>query len=113
MICTKKESNKLKEYYEEIIEENFKPVECTISLKGCGMGKNTKKAFIEGLSNGKYKLEDDQNLYLKEYEYSSVSDEHISIDFYANQDKKIIRSHQIIRKKTYRWNKILKSAQSK
>ena len=43
----------------------------------------------ENAGNGKYKLEDDQNLYLKEYEYSSVSDEHISIDFYANQDKKI------------------------
>ena len=49
-----------KTYYEEIIEENFKPVkgECEISLKGCGMGKNTKKAFIDGLQNGTYELKD-------------------------------------------------------
>lgn len=43
----------------------------------------------ENDNTGKYSLEDDQNLYLKEYEYSNISDENISIDFYSNESKKV------------------------
>lgn len=36
-----------------------------------------------------YQFEDDQNIYLKEYEYKNLSDENVNIDFYSNEDKKI------------------------
>lgn len=40
-------------------------------------------------SNTLYQYEDDQNIYLKEYEYQNLSNDNINIDFYSNEDKKI------------------------
>lgn len=36
-----------------------------------------------------YKLEDDQNIYLKEYKYEKIENDNVSIDFYSNDNKKI------------------------
>ena len=36
-----------------------------------------------------YDYEDDQNIYLKEYSYSNLSDNNLNIDFYSNHNKKI------------------------
>ena len=37
----------------------------------------------------KYQYEDDQTLYLKEYQYQNISNENVNIDFYSNENKKI------------------------
>ena len=36
-----------------------------------------------------YQYEDDQNIYLKEYQYKNISNDNINIDFYSNENKKI------------------------
>ena len=36
-----------------------------------------------------YQYEDDQNIYLKEYEYKKIDDENVDIDFYSNDKEKI------------------------
>jgi len=36
-----------------------------------------------------YHYEDDQNIYLKEYQYKNLSNDNINIDFYGEEDKKI------------------------
>lgn len=36
-----------------------------------------------------YQYEDDQNLYLKEYQYSKIENDNINIDFYSNENKKV------------------------
>ena len=36
-----------------------------------------------------YQYEDDQNLYLKEYQYSKIENDHVNIDFYSNDNKKV------------------------
>lgn len=36
-----------------------------------------------------YKLEDDQNIYLKEFSYEKIENNKVSIDFYSNEEKKI------------------------
>lgn len=36
-----------------------------------------------------YHYEDDQNIYLKEYQYKNISNDNINIDFYSNENKKI------------------------
>ena len=36
-----------------------------------------------------YQYEDDQNLYLKEYEYSKIENDNVNIDFYSNCNEKI------------------------
>ena len=49
-------------------------------------GKVKSEKAVESTA---YHYEDDQNIYLKEYEYKNISDENINIDFYSNDDKKI------------------------
>lgn len=36
-----------------------------------------------------YQYEDDQNIYLKEYEYQSIENDNVHIDFYSNEDVKV------------------------
>lgn len=50
-------------------------------------GKITNNSVVE--SNTLYQYEDDQNIYLKEFNYQNLSNDNINIDFYSNEDKKI------------------------
>ena len=50
-------------------------------------GKITNNNVVE--SNTLYQYEDDQNIYLKEFNYQNLSNDNINIDFYSNEDKKI------------------------
>ena len=50
-------------------------------------GKIVKQVDVKERMN--YQYEDDQNLYLKEYQYSKIENDNINIDFYSNENKKI------------------------
>jgi len=50
-----------------------------------GKVKNEKKVEEGTL----YQFEDDQNIYLKEYEYKNISNDNVNIDFYSNDNAKI------------------------
>lgn len=50
-------------------------------------GKVTDQKQLTG--DNIYKLEDDQNIYLKEYVYEKLESDKVSIHFYSNEEKKI------------------------
>lgn len=50
-------------------------------------GKITNNNVVE--TNTLYQYEDDQNIYLKEFNYQNLSNDNINIDFYSNENKKI------------------------
>lgn len=57
-------------------------------------GKIIKETILEG--KNAYQYEDDQNIYLKEYEYQKIENDKVNIDFYSNEEAKI--NLQIIHK---------------
>lgn len=50
-------------------------------------GKIIKETLVNEQKD--YQYEDDQNIYLKEYEYQQIETEQVKIDFYSNDDVKI------------------------